>query len=154
MPESPEREREKHPFGNKGPRTKIDWDRVDELIEAGCTKDQIAPFFGISTSCFTEHMHLVKGETFSSYCQKIRSRGDALLLEAQFKKAIGKTKLGDTQLLQFLGKVRLNQIEVQGLQIDGQTISSFDQVMQHFKQAQQTQSSRGEARNDEKPPDA
>ena len=125
--EKNESEKKRHPFRQARPPTGelIDWNRVDELIEAGCTKAEIMPFFPVSESCFTESFHVKHGENFSVYAFKIKSRGDAHIKEAKFRKAIGRTKKGDTQLLMYLGRTRLGEVEASTANCSQEVIDAY-----------------------------
>ncbi len=89
------------------PTIKIDWNRVDQLLECGCTSVEIAAAFGVHRDTLAARLLEEKGVNFSNYSAEKRSKGDGMLLQAQFKNAM----TGNTSMLQFLGKVRLKQRE-------------------------------------------
>ena len=90
---------------------KINWDEVDAMLYAGSPATEIADSLGIHRSNFYKRCIQEKGVDFTTYVQEKRSKGEALLRLAQYRKAIGKTKEGDTALLIHLGKHRLGQID-------------------------------------------
>lgn len=97
---------------NEGRRAKsIDWQLVDRLIEAGNDGVKIAAYFDIHPKTFYNKVAEKYGIPFTEYHTRRNSKGEALLLLAQYAKAIGATKKGDTALLTYLGKVRLKQRE-------------------------------------------
>lgn len=93
------------------PLVKINWDEIDAMIIAGSPVIEISDLLGIDPSTFYKRVIKDKGVDFSTYHREKKTKGDALLRLAQFKKAIGKTKEGDTQLLIHLGKHRLGQVD-------------------------------------------
>jgi hypothetical protein len=90
------------------PEIPIDWNRVDELLESGCLGTEIAAYFGMHPNTFYERVSHKFNISFSEYSSKKKSKGDALIREGQFKKAI--KKLDNTMLI-WLGKQRLGQRE-------------------------------------------
>lgn len=93
------------------PEKPIDWAVVDSLLEAGCVGTEIAAHFDMHPQTFYSKVEEYTKTTFTHYSSEKRQKGDAMLKYAQFAKAIGLSKKGDTQLLTFLGKVRLDQQE-------------------------------------------
>ena len=84
----------------------IDWDIVDELLEADANGVQIAAVLGIHADTLYRHVLSGKKIDFAAYSQQKRAKGDAHLLNAQYRKALdGK----DNNMLIWLGKNRLNQ---------------------------------------------
>lgn len=86
-------------------KIKIDWSKVDKMLEAGCTGTECAASLGIHedtlyNACEREHK-----TGFSAYRAQKRAAGDVLLRVAQFKKALG----GETSMQIWLGKNRLGQ---------------------------------------------
>ena len=82
---------------------KINWERVDELLACGCLGTEIASALGVHHDTLYAKVLKDKGETFSSYAVKQKARGNAILREAQYKKALGITNKGDNTLLNWLG---------------------------------------------------
>jgi hypothetical protein len=87
------------------PRKIIDWEKVDRLIEAGCSGHEIAPAIGISSDTLYERCVLEKEMTYSDYSSKLRSKGDGLIKAKQFQLAMS----GNPSMLIWLGKNRLGQ---------------------------------------------
>ncbi len=91
------------------PPAGIDWERVDYLLEAGCSGREIASHLGyhhetLYKNCVKDHK-----VSFSEYSQKKRESGNVLLKVKQFEIAL----TGDKSLLIWLGKQRLKQSEKQ-----------------------------------------
>lgn len=91
----------------------LDWDKVDELLIAGCIGTEIAGYFGIHPNTLYRKVEEEKKVSFGVYLQEKRSKGDSLLRAHQYKKAIGLTDKGDNTLLIWLGKNRLKQRDVE-----------------------------------------
>lgn len=87
--------------------TVIDWKTVNMLCEAGSNGTEIAGYLGIHYNTLFEQCKKVHKCDFSEYAKIYRSKGDALLRSAQFKQALN----GNTQMLIWLGRQRLNQFE-------------------------------------------
>jgi hypothetical protein len=102
-------EKKKKKYGKKP--FVIDWKRADELIAAGCPGTEVASHLGINCDTFYNHVKKDLKMEYSAYLQEKRSKGDALIRETQFNKAIGKSEKGDNTLLIWLGKQRLSQKE-------------------------------------------
>jgi hypothetical protein len=92
------------------PTIPIDWEKVDELLEYGCTGVEIAARLGITGETLYERTQREKGASFSLYANEKRAKGDTLLREYQFKQA----KKGNITMLIWLGKQRLGQKENPG----------------------------------------
>lgn len=93
------------------PIVKINWDEVDAMLYAGSPANEIADSLGIHRNNFYKRCIKENGVDFTTYVQEKRSKGNALLRLAQYRKAIGKTKEGDTALLIHLGKHMLGQVD-------------------------------------------
>src|SRR5277367_2907733 len=89
----------------------IDWTVVDNLLEAGCMGIEIAAHFDMHHDTFYRKVQDEYNTSFTAYSAEKNKKGEAMLKYAQFAKAIGLTKKGDTTILMFLGRVRLNQEE-------------------------------------------
>lgn len=85
----------------------IDWDKVDELLMAGCPAKEIAPHFNLTRERFCERFQAHHGTDFSIYSTEIYSKGHSLLRYKQYKKAIE----GNTQMMVWLGKNNLKQVD-------------------------------------------
>lgn len=86
----------------------IDWEKVDQWLASGCNGLQCAAAIGIHYETLARHCKSEKKMEFAAYMQEKRSHGDALLLAAQFHKAL---KEKHPTMLVWLGKQRLNQKE-------------------------------------------
>lgn len=93
------------------PDISIDWKLVCEELEAGSSGPQIADKLGIHSHTLYRRVEEKYEMNFTDFRAIKLSAGDDLLRKAQFDKAIGRSKKGDTVLLTFLGKVRLKQRE-------------------------------------------
>lgn len=89
------------------PLAVIDWEIVDELMEAGCTGVEIASYFGLYPDTLYARVEDKYKCGFSAYLHQKRSVGDALIRKTQFDVAIDK----DKTMLIWLGKQRLDQRE-------------------------------------------
>ena len=98
--------------GGRPPIT-INWARVDELLEGGSSGIEIAADLGCHKDTLYDRTVEKYGVSFSDYSAMKHSKGEGKIRLAQYKKAIGESKKGDTQLLLFLGRVRLKQVEAQ-----------------------------------------
>lgn len=101
----------------------IDFSVVDELLVCGCTGVEIAGHFGVCPDTLYRRVEILHGMTFSAYSQQKRSKGDAVLRQAQFYKA----KDGDNSMLIWLGKNRLKQSD------SPQEISVSTEIAENFK---------------------
>lgn len=126
------------PFGNKynegcttlgRPKADIDWNRVDALLEADCSGAGIAAVLGVAPGTLYDRCLKDKGIPFSEYSQQKCSKGESLLKEVQYLKAMG----GDNTLLVWLGKVRLKQKEHQDEVITKEVESKFEQLMRQMQ---------------------
>lgn len=91
--------------GNGRPRIQVDWKKVDELLDAGCSTQNIASHFRISMECLRDNCQMDHGILWSEYSRIGKARGEIPLRQKQYEKAIA----GDNQMLIHLGKVRLKQ---------------------------------------------
>lgn len=89
------------------PAAAINWTEVDKLLKAGCDGVQVAAHLGIHPNTLYERCDKENGVSFSVYCQEKKSAGNALLIAAQFNKALK----GDSGMLKWLGTFRLGQKE-------------------------------------------
>lgn len=116
------------------PLIPIDWKRADELLEAGCMGTEIAAYFGMHHETFYDRVVKEKGVGFSEYSAKKKSSGEALLREAQYKKAIKKQ---DNTMLVWLGKQRLGQRENPGeLEVSKETNDKYLEVIKQITEMQ------------------
>lgn len=91
----------------------IDWDLVELMMEAGANQTQIAMAFNVHRDTLRDSFKKEYGIDFSTYSTTKLQYGDAVLLAAQYQKALKSSSPGNTQMLIYLGKVRLGQKEAQ-----------------------------------------
>src|SRR5580692_10785884 len=89
------------------PEKPINWERVDELLEAGCHGTEIAAFYSMHPNTFYDRVVAKYNMSFTEYSCEKNSRGNALLRETQYLKALKK----DNVMMIWLGKQRLGQRE-------------------------------------------
>lgn len=87
------------------PPKKIDWDRVDKLLECQCPGTEIAAAIKVGYNTLLDRCKEEKGVNFSEYSQSIKSIGKSLLREAQMQLALEK----DRGMLIHLGEHVLEQ---------------------------------------------
>lgn len=90
------------------PLKSIDWDKVDELLEAGCQGTEIAAYIGMHPNTFYDRCKLEKKIGFTEYSQEKIAKGNTILRKTQFNVA---TKDKNIVMLVWLGKQRLGQKE-------------------------------------------
>jgi len=90
---------------NGRPRAPIDWQKVDQALMAGCNGVQVAAKLGIHPETLYKSVQRDFKMGFSEYEAAKKAKGDALLCELQFDKAVK----GDTTMQIWLGKQRLGQ---------------------------------------------
>jgi hypothetical protein len=91
----------------EGNKALIDWDKVDELLLAGCLATEIAGQLGICRETLYNRCKTDKNLDYSTYSQQKKAKGDSLLRVVQFKNAME----GNTTMQVWLGKQRLDQRE-------------------------------------------
>ena len=108
------------------PTKKVDWDLLDELLEAGCTGVEIAPHFNMHPETLYDRVVKEKNMKFSEYADIKLSKGNSLLRKVQHNKALS----GDNTMLVWLGKQRLKQRETPvDVTISEETINNFKAAM-------------------------
>lgn len=85
----------------------IDWDKANKMIKAGANSKQVAAGLGVSLQTFINKIRDRYGIKLSEYMNHYRSSGEAWIYEKQYDIA----SEGNTQMLIWLGKVRLGQKE-------------------------------------------
>jgi hypothetical protein len=91
------------------PKAKIEWDRVGQMLEAGCSGVGIAGVLGIDEATLRKRCLKDLKISFSEFSQQKKAKGDDLIRLKQFDLAMK----GDKTLLIWLGKQRLEQAERQ-----------------------------------------
>lgn len=95
--------KEKQPNEDKKPgrpKVIIDWDRVDELLQAHCTGTQVAADLNIHPETLYDKCKEEHNTGFSEYSRQKKESGVSLLKETQFKSALK----GNIPMQIFLGK--------------------------------------------------
>ena len=85
----------------------IDWNRVDRMLEAGCTGVEIAAALAIDDNTLFRACKRDNKIDFGNYSRQKRESGKTLLRQAQFKSAMD----GNVTMQIWLGKQRLGQSE-------------------------------------------
>ncbi len=107
----------------------IDWNIVDGLLEAGCKGTEIAARLGIHHETLYNRTVSDRGVTFTTYAAKMREKGEAILREVQYLKAIGKSDKGDNNMLIWLGKNRLKQMDKQPEERATETLGALHKII-------------------------
>lgn len=89
------------------PEKPVDWNRVDLLLMCGCNGAEIAANFDLYPDTLYRKVREKFGVGFTAYACSLKQKGDALLREKQFEKALEK----DNVMMIWLGKQRLDQKE-------------------------------------------
>jgi len=90
------------------PQKEIDWDKVDNLLIAGCNGVEVAERLGIHPDTLYQRCAMEKGTDWSAYLQRKRAKGNSLLREKQYHQAMVK---GNTTILMHLFRHRLGEWE-------------------------------------------
>lgn len=85
----------------------IDWNKIDELLVAGCRGPGIAAHFGCHPDTLYDRCVSEKKMSWTDYSATMRAKGDSMLEDAQFKNAMN----GNCSMQIWLGKQRLGQRE-------------------------------------------
>lgn len=86
---------------------KIDWDFVKKRLMAGCSPKEIATELGYYNTGVFKRSEKELGIPFSELHRQYYVKGDNVLRQSQYNKAVS----GDAQMMIFLGKNRLKQSE-------------------------------------------
>jgi len=89
------------------PPVKIDWAIVEMLLVKGCTGREITGRLGLGRHTLFDAVQREKKMLFSEYAEQFYAKGNTLLREVQFDKALS----GDNAMLIWLGKNRMKQNE-------------------------------------------
>lgn len=121
------------------PPKEIDWDLVDELLEAGCSGPEIAPHFNIHPETLYDRVADKYGMLYSHYAEVMASKGESCLRAVQYGKAIGKMDKGDNTMLVWLGKNRLKQKETPNeITVSKDTLDHFSTAMAQMRELQES----------------
>lgn len=117
------------------PLKEIDWNKVEQLCIAGCPATEIAPHFDIHPDTLYIRIKEKYNMTYTDFSAKFRQKGDSLLRNKQFEKALKGD--GDNTQLIWLGKQRLGQKETpQETGVSEETLSQFAALMKQLTEAQ------------------
>lgn len=86
---------------------KIDWEKVSQLCQAGCSGIEISSYFGIDSDTLYNACKREHNCQWSAYSVKHREKGESLLRAKQFETAMK----GNTTMQVWLGKNRLGQTD-------------------------------------------
>ncbi len=103
------------------PKVKIDWKKVDRLLNASCTGTGIAGLLGISADTLYRACERDNKLGFDAYRQQKIAEGDEMLIAKQYGEAMN----GNPTMLVWLGKVRLGQREIKNIEVSGSVPVSF-----------------------------
>lgn len=136
--------------GNTGrsrgiPPKEIDWEKVDQMLIAGCIGTQIAATLGIHPDTLYTRCEKEKGVNFSAYYQEKRSVGDGYIHQAQYHKAL---KEKNTTMLIWLGKQRCGQKdEEKKTEFTQDQLEQFAAIMKFLDKNQDSALNKAESNN-------
>lgn len=117
------------------PPFKLDWTKIDILLQSGCSGREIAANLDIQPNTLYDHCLTDKGISFTDYSMQKCAKGDSILRKVQYDKALG----GDNSMLIWLGKNRLKQSESpQDIQVGGEIANQFTAFMKQISSIQNT----------------
>ncbi len=115
------------------PEKPIDWNKVDQMLMGGSCAKEIASHFDIHPTNFCLRLENKYNMNFTTYSSEKRAKGDSLIRNRQFEKALK----GDNTLLIWLGKNRLNQRDTQNdLPVTNETVAQFTDLMKQLGKLQ------------------
>ena len=105
----PEKKAEYVPKKTRGaPKAKLDWERIKEMLAAGCTTGEIAGYFNVHKETLYNRCKKEHSMRFVDLREIALGKGNAIIRETQFNLAIENK---DRVMLIWLGKQRLGQRE-------------------------------------------
>lgn len=125
---------------NGRPVKPIDWEVVDQLLLSNCSGAQIAGQFDMHPHTFYDRCVIEKGVSFTDYSISKMAKGAGILKHHQYRKALGLTKVGDTQMLIHMGKHILNQRDTSEIAVNEDTAKTFIAVMNQLQTARESRS--------------
>jgi len=93
----------------------IDWELVDELLQADCEGSEIAAYIGIHANTLYERCKKEKKCNFSEYLQEKKAKGNSMLKVKQFESAVNDKNIS---MQIWLGKQRLGQSDHNDLNVN------------------------------------
>ena len=117
------------------PEVEFDWAKVDTMLMAGCTCEEIAGEYGCCRNTVIRAVDRKFGVTYVEYARSKRSKGDGRLRMQQYLKAIGATNKGNDRQLEILGKHRLGQIDTKEITSNKEDLLNkvFDFIDKEYK---------------------
>lgn len=109
---------------------KIDWEYVSELLMKGSNGIQVAAVLGIHPDVLYDRCRIENGEMFSDYSQKCWQKGNSSLHAKQYEVA----KEGNTTMLVWLGKQRLDQKEQKEKELPDNLEQIYQQTLEEIKE--------------------
>lgn len=111
----------------------VDWNKVENMLMGGSCGREIASHFDMHPSTLYRKVEEKHNMTFTQFSAEKRAKGDSLLRNKQFEKALK----GDNTLLIWLGKNRLNQRDTQNdLPVTNETVAQFSDLMKQLGKLQ------------------
>lgn len=117
------------------PKSKIDWSKVDDMLEKQCEGTEIAGALGMHPNTFYNRVQYEFDVGFSEYKQQKRESGKSLLRKKQFEVALE----GNTTMLVWLGKQYLQQTDK--VQTEDKTETLFDKWISQYETEPETDTS-------------
>lgn len=99
------------------PKANIDWEVVDQYLQAHCEGTGIAGILGISADTLYRSCQEVHNIGFAEYSAQKKGEGKEMLRDKMFKMALG----GDKTMLVWLSKQYLGMTDKQTVESDGKT---------------------------------
>lgn len=115
------------------PHIPIDWELLDQLLEAGCDGVEVAAEFNIHPHTLYDKVRAKYGMLFTDYSATKHSKGKGALRLEQHKKAFNYKTKGSTQMLIWLGKVRLGQREPEPIKEKPPNDDKIDTLLMQIK---------------------
>ena len=110
----------------------INWEKVNKYLTCGCSGIEIASHFDINKDTLYDAVVREYGISFTEYSAKYYEKGNSLLREAQFEKAIAQ----DNTMMIWLGKQRLGQKENQEEPVSKEILTKLDDFMNYLGSTQ------------------
>ena len=118
------------------PEKPIDWNFVEQAMIAGSNQKRIAEAVGVDQGTFIDKFRKQYDEDFTIIASQKRQYGESLLELSQFQKALNNSSKGNPQMLMYLGKVKLGQVEAEPIKVQAPNQEEINYVdllarMQH-----------------------
>lgn len=106
-------------------REEVDIEKLLDLASIGFTQDQICDYFGVGRS------QLESNQDWIDAWREGHTKFKEVIIRGQYEVAADANHKGRDKMLVWLGKIHLNQREIQ--QVESNTIGSFDSIMKILK---------------------